>query len=321
YLHTVQNARRVFYRFTGHTHPYAELLVNTLIGKDIVGLEKLDTDVDLRRAYFTKEYSPALVLPELDPQLSGSAAVALLAPQANNPPLEDEGLPVDDLDFDYQSGAYSVYNWELFYHAPFTIAVNLSKNGRYAEAQTWFHYIFDPTDTSDPTQGPKRFWKVKPFKIDEVEHIESTLFNLATGDNPTERDATVRAIGAWRDSPFRPHLIARTRPTDYMYATVMAYLDNLLAWGDSLFRQDTRESINEALQLYVLAANILGPSPQLIPKRASAQKQTYASLRSRLDEFSNAAVDVEPEVAFDLFPPPSAAELRPEHASLESVGR
>jgi hypothetical protein len=321
YLHTVQNSRRVFYRFSGHTHPYTELLTNTLIAKDIVGLEKLDTDVDLRRPYFTRQYGPALVVPQVDPQLCGSSAVALLAPTTNNPPLEDEGLPVDDLDFDYQSGAYSVYNWELFYHVPFTIAVNLSTNGRYVEAQTWFHYIFDPTDTSDPAQGPKRFWKVKPFKIDEVEHIESTLFNLATGDNPAERDDTVRAIGAWRNDPFRPHLIARTRPTAYMYATVMAYLDNLIAWGDSLFRQDTRESINEAMQLYVLAANILGPKPELIPSRGSAQKQTYASLKNRLDEFSNAAVDIEPEVAFDLFPAPPSAELKPEQASIESIGR
>lgn len=321
YLHTVQNARSVFYRFTGHTHPYAELLMGTLIGKDIVGLEELDTGVDLRRPYFTKEYGPSLVVQEVDPQLSGTSAVALLAPQTNNPPLEDEGLPVDNLDFDYQSGAYSVYNWELFYHVPFTIAVNLSKNGRYSEAQNWLHYIFDPTDNSDPAQGPKRFWKVKPFKTDEVEHIESTLFNLATGDNPTERDATVRAIGAWRDSPFRPHLIARTRPTAYMYATVMAYLDNLILWGDSLFRQDTRESINEAMQLYVLAANILGPKPQLIPSRGSAQKQTYASLKNRLDEFSNAAIAIEPEIAFDLFPPAAPADLKPEHVSIESVGR
>ena len=321
YWHTVQSSRRVIYRFSGHTHPYTELLTSTLIGKDIAGLERLDTDVDLRRPYFTTQYGPSLVVPEVDPQLCGSSAVALLAQKTSNPPLVDEGLPVDDLDFDYQSGAYSVYNWELFYHVPFTIAVNLSKNGRYAESQKWFHYVFDPTDTSDPAQGPKRFWKVKPFKIDEVEHIESTLFNLATGDNPTERDATVRAIGAWRDSPFRPHLIARTRPTAYMYATVMAYLDNLIAWGDALFRQDTRESINEAMQLYVLAANILGPKPELIPSRGSAKKQTYASLKNRLDEFSNAAVGIEPEVAFDTFPAPLPADLNPEHASIESIGR
>ena len=47
----------------------------------------------------------------------------------------------------------------------------------------------------------------------------------------------------------------------------MAYLDNLIAWGDALFRQDTGETINEATQLYVLAANLLGPRPQEVPRK------------------------------------------------------
>src|SRR5262249_27304861 len=158
----------------------------------------------------------------------------------------------------------SVYNWELFYHVPYTIAVQLSKNQRYADAQRWFHYIFDPTDNSSgPT--PQRFWKVKPFQIDEVDQIEEILLNLSTGDNPALRDDTTTAIGAWRDNPFRPHAVARTRPSAYMYATVIAYLQNLLVWADSLYQQDTRESLNEAAQIYVLGAKILGPRPQAVP--------------------------------------------------------
>lgn len=39
---------------------------------------------------------------------------------------------------------------------------------------------------------------------------------------------------------------------------VMKYLENLIAWADNLFQQDTVESINEAAELYVLAASILG---------------------------------------------------------------
>ena len=320
-LHSVQHARRILYRFGGHTHPYAERLISELIVHDIKGLEDLDTEVDLRRTYFAHDYAPNTIVEDVDPVLTGDSSVAIVAIRRAEAMLEDDGLPVDDLDFDYQSGAYAVYNWEVFYHVPFTFAVHLSKNGRYAEAQRWFHYVFDPTDNSDPDLGPKRFWKFKPFRIDEIDHIEASLFNLATGDNRTARDALVRAIGAWRDSPFRPHLVARTRPTAYMYATVMAYLDNLIAWGDSLFRQDTRESISEATQLYVLAANILGPRPQAIPQRGNTAKQTYASLKANLDEFGNAAVKLEAEIAFDLFPPAEAGAAVPEHAVLESVGR
>jgi hypothetical protein len=327
YAHSVQHSRRLIYKFSGHTHPYAQRLMSELINSDIQGLERLDTDVDLRRTYFKQEYAPNNVIDRVDPALCGANPTAVVAPkransiQPDEKILPEEGLPVDDLDFDYQSGAYSVYNWELFYHVPYTLGLHLSRNGRYAEAQRWLHYIFDPTDNSDPAQGPERFWKVKPFKVDEVEQIEKVLFNLATGDDPVARDATARAISAWRDSPFRPHLVARTRPTAYMYATVMAYLNNLISWGDSLFQQDTRESITEAMQLYVLAANILGPRPQQVPARGENRKQTYASLRSKLDEFGNAAVAIEAEIAFDLFPPPAEANARPQHTVLESVGR
>ena len=87
--------------------------------------------------------------------------------------------PVEDLDFS-PGGAYSVYNWELFFHVPFTIAVNLSRSGRYAEAMRWFHLLFDPTTTSGQVV-PERYWKVKPFQTIDVEHIQDILVNLSTG--------------------------------------------------------------------------------------------------------------------------------------------
>ena len=52
-----------------------------------------------------------------------------------------------------EHGPYANYNWELFFHIPLTIAVHLSKNQRFAEAQRWFHYIFDPT-SNDHERGP-----------------------------------------------------------------------------------------------------------------------------------------------------------------------
>lgn len=319
-VHEVQHARQIAYRFSGHVHPYAQRMMQELIAGDVEGLQKLDTEFPLRQVYFKDQYRPLKIISAPDPAALGEETVGVLA-VAGGSTLPEAGLPVRDLDFDYQSGAYSVYNWEVFYHAPYTIALHLSKNGRHAEAQRWFHYIFDPTDNSDPAQGPRRFWKFRPFRIDEVEHIEEVLFNLATGDDPASRDATVRAIGAWRDSPFRPHLVARTRPTAYMYATVMAYLDNLIAWGDELFRQDTRESINEAMQLYVLAANILGPHPEPIPRTGSSRKQSYASLKQSLDEFGNAAVKLEAEIGFDLYPSPQGAQGNPADVMLQSIGR
>lgn len=234
--------------------------------------------------------------------------------------LVQQPYPVKDIDFT-SSGAYSVYNWELFFHVPITIAMHLSKNQRFAEAQRWFHYLFDPTDDSDgPT--PERFWKVRPFQTTDVKKIEEILVNLATGADENLRKETIHSIEAWKDAPFRPHVIARYRQQAYMYKTVMAYLDNLIAWGDSLFRQDTGEAIDEALQVYVLAANILGPRPQPVPKKGTVRLQTYANLRQDLSQFGTVMRDMEADLPFDLMPfPTDDGGNNDRLATLRSLGK
>jgi hypothetical protein len=236
------------------------------------------------------------------------------------PILVEKPYPVKDLDFT-SSGAYSVYNWELFFHVPITIAIHLSKNQRFAEAQHWFHYLFDPTDDSDgPT--PERFWKVRPFQTTDVKKIEEILVNLTTGSDPALRNETIQSINAWKDAPFRPHVIARYRQQAYMYKTVMAYLDNLIAWGDSLFRQDTGEAIDEALMLYVLAANILGPRPQPVPKKGSVRPQTYNNLRKDLQQFGTVMREVEADAPYDLMPFPAEGSGDNERlATVRSLGK
>ncbi len=72
------------------------------------------------------------------------------------------------------------------------------------------------------------------------------------------------------------------RPVAYQKAVVMKYIENLTAWGDQLFRRDTIESITEATQLYILAAEILGPRPQDIPPRATAGAQTFEQHRGSI---------------------------------------
>ncbi len=88
------------------------------------------------------------------------------------------------------------------------------------------------------------------------------LEKLASSSDPELIESVRRVFPHWRSKPFQPHAIARARLSSYQMYVVMAYLDNLIDWGDSLFRQDTMESINEATQVYVLAANLLGPRPQ-----------------------------------------------------------
>src|SRR5215468_731018 len=210
--------------------------------------------------------------------------------------------PVKNLDFTYD-GAYSIYNWEVFFHAPLLIAVHLSQNQKFQDAQHWFHYIFNPTDNSaGPT--PERFWKVQPFQYTDAKMIEQILVNLSTQQDPELYQQTVASINDWMQNPFQPWAVARFRPTAYMLKTVMAYLDNLIAWGDSLFQQYTIETINEATQIYILAANILGPKPQAVPKKGSVKALSYNDLRGdNLDAFGNALVELEADIPFDFTPP------------------
>lgn len=285
--------RTLDYRFDTHFHPYVDALVRRLVTGSVAGLQAADTEVE--------PGAPPLPDGSPRPRLYAEIFTATdYAPAAVRPPF-----PVKELDF-ASGGAYAVYNWELFFHVPLAVAINLSRNQRYEEAQRWFHHVFDPTDSSEgPT--PERFWKVRPFQRTAPKQIEDILVNLSTGADPKLRDETLASIAAWKDAPFRPHVVARYRPWAYMYKAVMAYLDNLVAWGDSLFRQDTGEAIDEALQLYVLAANILGPRPQAVPRQGSVRPQTYATLRADLNGFADALRGLEADLAFDTAPHPTEA--------------
>ncbi|HZM75063.1 MAG TPA: hypothetical protein VFC19_05015 [Candidatus Limnocylindrales bacterium] len=298
-MHTVYE-RELSYDFAAHWHPYVHALTKRLFTKSVRGLQEADTD---RLANGSYELEAALK------PTFGPTALADLPP--------DNPFPIKELDFD-SDGGYAVYNWELFYHVPMAVAIHLSRNQRFAEAQQWFHYIFDPTIDS-PLPAPQRFWQVKPFQTSDIELIEQILVNLAKPTDTDLRQRTIAAIDAWREHPFRPHLVARYRPTAYMFKAVFAYLDNLIDWGDYLFRQDTGETVNEALQIYVLAAYILGPRAQAIPRKGSVRPQTYATLKADLKELGVAATQMESEIPFDIAPHPASGpgDLM---ATLRSIG-
>jgi hypothetical protein len=304
--------------------------------------------------------------------------------------------PEERVDFSY-FGAYSVYNWELFFHIPLLIATQLSQNQQFEDAQKWFHYIFDPT-TNSPDPGPQRFWKCLPFyecsTSDEINGpIENLLAQLdlpyisflspaagpagtvvvITGSNFGSTDGTVTFSGAqaqpsawtntqitvsvppglstgnvnvtvtangltslsatftvgpavqyddpsdcgldvgsqvsaWQSDPFSPFLIGRTRTIAFRKAVVMKYLDNLIAWGDYLFAQsDSRESINQATQLYVLAQQILGYKPVTIPQQGTTLDYSYSDIQGKLDELSNLQVALETAFPFSVGAPASGS--------------
>jgi hypothetical protein len=186
--------------------------------------------------------------------------------------------------------AYSCYNWEVFYHLPLAAATFLSRQHRFEDARRWFHFIFDPT-TNDSSPGRKRFWRFLPFRNAQApDTITQLLEALANPDaNPSKKNAVKKQVAAWLEDPFNPFAVARLRPSAFEWYTVTSYIKNLIAWADQLFRRDTRESINEASLLYIMAAQILGKRPEKIKRIAKQKKpKSYRAFAgSNNQEFHN----------------------------------
>jgi hypothetical protein len=204
------------------------------------------------------------------------------------------------------AGAYSLYNWELFYHLPMLIGARFVAQQNFEQALRWYRYIFDPTVSIGT--WPQKYWRFKAF-YDEYsgqvpdQTISAWLKNLSKSPaNDEERlrlQQQTQLIEAWQRDPFNAHLVARLRPGAYERATVMRTIEALISWGDARFREVSWESINEATQLYLMARDILGERPELVPARPR-QPLTYKALQSdahaeggSIDPFGNVLLTVE----------------------------
>lgn len=239
-----------------------------------------------------------------------------------DPKIVKTPYPIEDIDF-ASNGSYASYNWELFFHLPFSVATQLSQAQQYEKALEWFHYIFNPADASTGTV-PQKYWRTKPFFLttstDYVsERIDRILSGIASDPSGTSIDDLRFAVSQWRENPFKPFLIARTRTVAFQQAVLMKYLDNLIAWGDSLFSQDTMESVNQATQMYVLANKLLGPKPRIVPPAVTPPPETFSQLEAKIDLFGNALLDLENLIPDLSLLPHGGAELPPSPLTLSSL--
>ena len=251
--------------FQTHRHPYVCTLIEKLVaaqgqdqsGGGIGGLLNL-ANQNLKNSFdFASTYDPVLA--------------SILAPP-----------PTEVVDFT-PTGAYSGYNWELFFHAPLLVALTLSQNGQYEDADAWFRYIFDPTNPATSATSPLPYWQVQRFTTS----VPGTLVQLMNDVDTGDPDAVAQVAG-WYWNPFQPFVIARSRIGAFQKYVFMAYLDNLIAWADQLYGQvDSIESINQATQLYVFASGLLGELPEQIPSPQSPAEYDYQSIQGKLDAFSN----------------------------------
>jgi hypothetical protein len=283
--------------FQTHRHPYVCTLIENFVaaqaqdpsGSGISGLLNLDNQTLSNGFDFTTTY---FALGRFDPDLSNIQA------------------PVSTETIDFCNGEpYSDYNWELFFHAPLLVALTLSQNGQYQDADTWFRYIFDPTN---PTTSSAPYWQVQPFTTAPPE----TLLQLMNDINDTDpNDAqnhanAVAQVASWYWNPFQPFVIARSRIGAFQKYVFMAYLDNLIAWGDQLYGQvDSIESINNATQLYVFVSDLLGELTEQIPAPQSPIEYDYYLIQPQLDAFSNFSETLENEFPF-ASPVPSGAQTQ-----------
>src|SRR6266702_8833418 len=192
------------YRFENFFHPFVGELIAKLNRDSLPGMLDAKWQDGLQwDSLVPKPDSPSKSFNELwsDSQNPGNQALSNYFRTLYNP-TEDNSVQVtySPKEIDVSGhGPYANYNWELFFHIPLTIAVHLSKTQRFAEAQHWFHYIFDPTSNDHTVDPPKRFWKFLAFrnpdnamKIDEIVRILSTPRTDLSDTDQCQQDSVLQ---------------------------------------------------------------------------------------------------------------------------------
>lgn len=116
-----------------------------------------------------------------------------------------------------------------------------------------------------------QFWRFQPFR----NHTQQSL--LATLTNPAQ-------IATYNSDPYDPYAIAQLRIGAFEKATYCNYIDVLVAWGDSFFQRKTREYLNAAYLLYVMASDLLGPRPEPAGPCTDQLPTTFQEILDRYKE-------------------------------------
>ncbi|QPF72250.1 hypothetical protein G8A07_04440 [Roseateles sp. DAIF2] len=212
--------------------------------------------------------------------------------------------PLEEVDFG--NGAYADYNWEVFYHCPMLMADVSEAAGLFGVTERCLRFVLDPTAgnlTTAPGGSPAEYWQFLPFQLaGKPPRIQDLLKALSSTDPAKlalKAQATAQIV-AWESDPFNPFLIGRLRIGAFQKHVVIRWIQHLVLRAETLVRSERPEPINEAVQILVFAANLLGPRPERIPPRARRKPQTYATLKGALDRFSNALVLLENEFPFSV---------------------
>src|SRR5262249_28105166 len=129
-------------------------------------------------------------------------------------PSTEDLYPKEVVDFT-PDGAYSSYNWELFFHVPLLIANALSKNQRFEEARDWYHFIFNPIGVESAISGGSamsKYWMTKPFfETTDPQYVQQRIDNIlrmlagdtsVPGFSAQAKQDLEDQVRDWRTNPF-----------------------------------------------------------------------------------------------------------------------
>lgn len=167
--------------------------------------------------------------------------------------LQEPGLdaPASTVELDFH-GANALYFRELFLHLPAMVAMRLTEQQQFEEAQDWYlRYLFNPYRIASDEAGRPAPWCTRP--LSQVGTLSSTLHQ---GVDPIS------------------HVFVLAR--HYQQAIYLGFLENWLAQGDHYYRQLTLSTLNQAWLCYQQALKLLGP----LPEGHNASRWTATTLAS-----------------------------------------
>ncbi|PET30550.1 hypothetical protein CN518_20215 [Bacillus anthracis] len=209
----------------------------------------------------------------------------LSMPYENFGPFDEDDNPATPNIYHELKRPYSIYFWEPFY-IKIALADAFKDAYKYDEALWCIYSLFNPFSEEN---GDNRFWQFQPFRNISGQKVLDNIFNNL---KPNTYNKT---INEWRNKPFMPFVVARSRPVAFMKWIVLKCVGILIDAAEHYFQPETNtfESINKSSQYLVLASHIMGPRPMMIPKRGKIKPQTYIGLLDKWDAFGNAMVELE----------------------------
>lgn len=142
-----------------------------------------------------------------------------------------------------------------------------------------------------------RFWRFAPFRRLNAQ----SLYHILRGDpyestyvQPSQHYTAPLQMAVYEYDPFDPDAIARLRVNSYQKAIFMRFIQNLVAWGDALFTQNTWETLTDATMNYVLASDLLGKLPV---KEVTVAEQSPASYQDMVEVYAGKNV---PDFLIDM---------------------